>query len=248
MFPHFQLVQYCERAGAKALTAEPLNAASNLGFFAVAAVAAVRLHRAGATGIADWSLTALAALIGAGSLLFHTLATPVAMAADVIPIAVFVMGYAVIALRRFLAFGWSAVAASLCAVAMLQLALSFVRCGGGPCLEGSLPYLPALALLALSAAATRQAAPAIARRLLAASVIFAVSLVLRSLDRALCDTLVLFGKPRGTHALWHLLNAVTLALLLDALMISAGANSAIAPGRAAPHNRSPSGHADVVER
>ena len=235
MFPNLPLVQYCERAGDPALTAEPLNALSNLGFLVVAALAAGRLRRTGNGGPTEWALTALAASVGVGSLVFHTLATPWAMAADVIPISAFVLGYAVLVMRRFLGFGWAAVMASLLAVAALEAALSPIRCSGGPCLNGSVPYLPALAMLMCSAAMTKQVHPAVARRFLAAMAVFALALVLRSLDHTLCDRLTLFGKSRGTHALWHLLNAGTLALLLDAAIISAaGQLRHCTPRRAAP--------------
>lgn len=220
MFPPFLLAQYCERSGDPAFTAEPLNALSNVGFLLVAALTARRLRRLGNGRPAEWALTALAGLVGLGSLVFHTLATSWAMAADVIPIAVFVLSYSALVMRRFLGFGWRGVTAALLAVAALEAALSPIHCGGGPCLNGSLPYLPALALLLFSAIVTKQIHPAVARRLVAAMFVFALAIVLRSLDHALCEALTLFGKPRGTHALWHLLNAGTLALLLDAAMIS----------------------------
>jgi len=43
--------------------------------------------------------------------------------------------------------------------------------------------------------------------------LFALSVMLRTLDRSLCG-----GFPLGTHFLWHLLNAVLLYLLLTGLI------------------------------
>ena len=49
-----------------------------------------------------------------------------------------------------------------------------------------------------------------------AAAIFAVSITLRSLDLALCDKVVIQGRNTGTHAAWHVLNAVALFLLIRA--------------------------------
>ncbi len=52
--------------------------------------------------------------------------------------------------------------------------------------------------------------------LLWAAAIFAVSITLRSLDLALCDKVVIQGRNTGTHAAWHVLNALALFLLIRA--------------------------------
>ena len=52
--------------------------------------------------------------------------------------------------------------------------------------------------------------------LLWAAAIFAVSITLRSLDLALCDKVLIEGRKVGTHFAWHMLNALTLFLLLRA--------------------------------
>ena len=52
--------------------------------------------------------------------------------------------------------------------------------------------------------------------LLWAAAIFAISITLRSLDLALCDKVLIEGRKVGTHFAWHILNALTLFLLLRA--------------------------------
>ncbi|HRD75937.1 MAG TPA: hypothetical protein PK264_08360, partial [Hyphomicrobiaceae bacterium] len=52
-----------------------------------------------------------------------------------------------------------------------------------------------------------------ARSMLAAAGVFALSMVMRSADMSLCAS-----WRYGTHALWHLLNAATLFLLLRAVL------------------------------
>ena len=136
----------------------------------------------------------------------------------------FMFAYAAYALRRFLGFSWAAVALGLAAFAALMLAgfaapcplsmRSLVR--GDRCLNGSVGYLPALLMLAavgLHALSQRHpATPA----LIAASFIFSVSLAARTLDLELCGASRFLGQLRGTHAVWHTLNAITLGLLLIA--------------------------------
>jgi hypothetical protein len=51
---------------------------------------------------------------------------------------------------------------------------------------------------------------------LSAAAVFTISITLRSLDMALCEHMVLAGRKIGTHFSWHILNALTLFLLLRA--------------------------------
>jgi len=91
-----------------------------------------------------------------------------------------------------------------------------VRCNGGPCLNGSVGYLPAFAAMLGIGAILVIRKTGVARYVFGAALVFAVSLSLRSIDRIACDSTNLFGAPIGTHFLWHVLNAVTLYLLLHA--------------------------------
>jgi hypothetical protein len=50
----------------------------------------------------------------------------------------------------------------------------------------------------------------------AAAATFLVSLTFRSLDQRICADWVILGHRMGTHFLWHLLNSLTLFLLLTA--------------------------------
>jgi hypothetical protein len=50
-------------------------------------------------------------------------------------------------------------------------------------------------------------------------VVFLVSMTFRTLDLELCELTSLGGHLRGTHALWHALNAITLYLLLRAAIL-----------------------------
>jgi hypothetical protein len=193
---------YCERLG-PGLLAEPLNAVTNAAFV----LAAWRLQRLARSDRGLQTLAALALAIGIGSSLFHTVATGWALAADVIPILLFQLVFLMLYLRRQAGLALLP-AAGLC-LAFLLACLA-VR-GLPPLLNGSLVYAPTLAVLALLAwHQLRQEHSAL---LLAATGLFSLSLLLRSVDNALCP---LF--PIGTHLFWHLFNAEVLVLSGRALL------------------------------
>jgi Ceramidase len=200
---------YCERIG-PGFWAEPLNAVSNAAFLVAAGWGLARTRRGGQHDFPAFLLALLVAVIGVGSFLFHTLAVRWSNLADVLPITVFIYGYFFLAMRRFLGLGRLAGALAT----LLFLAASFaVAPALVPLLGGSAGYAPALlAVLGVGAAARRRGSAG-ADLLLAAGIAFAASLTLRTLDQPLCAVL-----PAGTHFLWHVLNALTLALLLAAAM------------------------------
>lgn len=210
---------YCERTD-PSFWAEPFNAVSNVGFLVAAAAAHLRLR---AQGRPDWPAFALvlaAAAVGVGSFGFHTLATRGAALLDVVPIAVFIYGYLLLALRRFLRLRMWAAAPIL----VIFAAASRLFEGAFPpgFLNGPISYVPALlAMAAVGALAPRKAQ----RAVLAAALFFAVSLVLRSVDLAVCPTI-----PLGTHFLWHGLNALVIFILLRAAIDARRVPEGAAPG------------------
>ena len=135
---------YCERVTAS-FWAEPLNALSNIAFL-IAAYAALDLwRREGKNDPVILALIAVVAVVGLGSFAFHTIATRGAMLLDVTPIGVFIYGYFLLALRRFLLLSWPVSLSSLVGFIALSLALaSYVP---REFLNGSSGYLPALAAL-----------------------------------------------------------------------------------------------------
>jgi hypothetical protein len=195
---------YCERTDAT-FWAEPANALTNAAFLIAAAAAFWSWRRAGGR---DWSILALIVVVtgvGFGSFAFHTVATRGARLADVIPIAIFIYGYLLLALRRFLHLAAGASVAIVVAYAAGAQALSLLAPPGA--LNGSIGYLPALLALVVVARAARGPPR---RGLELAVMAFTVSLSLRTIDLAACETF-----PLGTHFLWHLLNVAVLYVLLQ---------------------------------
>jgi hypothetical protein len=195
---------YCERSDAS-FWAEPLNAATNVAFLIAAGAAFLQWRRAGGRDQSALALTIIVVAVGLGSFTFHTVATRGAVLADVIPIAIFIYGYLLLALRRFLHVSPGA---SLAIVVVFAAGAQGLAALAPPrFLNGSVGYLPALVALIAVALATRDGATR--RSLAVAALVFSVSLALRTADLSVCGVL-----PIGTHFLWHVLNAAVLYLLL----------------------------------
>lgn len=225
---------YCERTDA-AFWAEPLNALSNAAFLLAALAAGLAARRNGDR--AALALALLIGVVGIGSFLFHTFAVRWSLLADVIPIAIFIHAYFLLALRRYLALGiGAAIAATLLFVGFnvgLEPALDTLT---GRSLDtltnGSIGYVPAiLALVGIGGGLLLPQGCALgpARRragfgLLGIATVFAVSLTFRTLDARLCGI-----WPPGTHFLWHLLNA---GVLCGLVVLATRYRAATAPSSA----------------
>jgi hypothetical protein len=207
---------YCERAGTAGLWAEPLNAITNLAFVVAALLLAARyggrlIERGPARTLDLLLLIGLLGAIGIGSGLWHTLPRSWTLLADVLPITLLINLFLLSFGRRVLALGWWELAGLW--AGYQAAAFGAVVALGPEALNGSAGYLPALAFLGLFWLWLRARRHPMALSTAAAALLFAVSLTLRTEDLALCPAL-----PIGTHFLWHLLNALLLYLLLDALI------------------------------
>jgi hypothetical protein len=211
---------YCERTGT-GFAAEPLNAVTNVAFLA-AAWAAHRLY-ARYPSAKDRhlirGLILLTALIGLGSLTFHTIATRWAVWLDVVPILIFMLAYLWLTLRRFV--GWPVWPTALAVSAFCAATLHVESVVPVSFLAGGAVYLPALVVL-LGVAATLRARgdPQAGRRLALAAGVFMLSVAARSADAPLCQ-----AWPIGTHFVWHVLNALLLLLLVRLAILHGAARS-----------------------
>jgi hypothetical protein len=220
---------YCERAQTIGFWAEPANALSNLGFITAAFLALKAWRHTPRPAVFELILILLTAAIGLGSFAFHTMATRFAQLADVIPIVTFMLAYAAFALDRFCGFSRIWVSVNLLSFAIAMASGASLPCHsalrhlvvGAPCLNGSVGYVPALAMLAIVSIIARAKHHPAAGKLMTAALVFSLSLVARSLDWHLCEQSILLGQQRGSHAIWHLANAATLWLLLCAALNSA---------------------------
>jgi hypothetical protein len=195
---------YCERTSA-ALWAEPVNAATNLAFLLAALV---MWQRTSGLPLARL-LCAVLGAIGLGSALFHTFANGVTAALDVGPILGFILIYLYAVTRDVLglrgAWPWAAVAAFVPYALLTAPVLAAVLPLGS-----SAGYAPIPVLVLGYAAVLWRRAPATAWGMAAGAMVLSVSLMFRTLDGPLCDVV-----PLGTHFLWHLLNGMMLAGMIE---------------------------------
>lgn len=204
---------YCERIGS-GFWEEPLNALTNVAFI-VAAIHAFGLWRR--KGAGDWPglwLIAVTASVGIGSFLFHTFANRWSLLADVLPIAVFIYSYFLLAMRRYLRLHLAVAITATALFAAFNLSFTRLWLGlfPGVTLNGSIGYIPAaLAMLLVGAGCLLAGVRDAGRALLLAALVFALSLFFRSIDSAICAS-----WPAGTHFLWHMLNALVLGVLMKA--------------------------------
>jgi len=212
---------YCERT-TPAFWAEPVNALTNLAFVLAALWGAIEARKRGITSPMVWLLIALAALIGIGSFLFHTFANRWSELADTIPIWSFVALF-VLAAMHFI--GGMPVARVLRAAGLVAIAAALViwllafgegqdqAAQAADPLNGSGQYAPAvLALVVFTLISWRRKHPG-APWIAASLGVFLLSLTARTFDRDLCGAF-----PLGTHFLWHSLNGLMIALLLQMLV------------------------------
>ena len=214
---------YCERLSPD-FWAEPVNALTNAAFVLAALWGAVTARRLGVTHPVAWLLIGLAGLIGVGSFLFHTHATVWAALADVAPIWTFVAVFVLAAMRYLMGMSPARVALVsglvIAAAVLTARLLAMTEGTGAPDapdpLNGSGQYAPALLALVVFAVLTRWRGHPSANWIAAATGVFLLSLTFRTLDRDICDAI-----PLGTHFLWHLLNGLMIALLLQMFLRTA---------------------------
>lgn len=203
---------YCERTDAS-LWSEPLNALTNLAFFAAAWFGWREARRVAAAGGSAWDLRLLAVLaagVGSGSLAFHTSGQVWAAWADGLAILAFIYVFLARYLRRVAGLGLPGIAAGLVVYYGLDRLAAMLF--PPAVLNGSGQYLAAALTLAGLAVHARPRFPAAGRWLLTAAGVFVVSLACRTADIAVCAAF-----PLGTHFLWHILNGAVLALAMGAL-------------------------------
>ena len=195
---------YCERIDAS-FWSEPLNALTNI-FFLVAAVWVLRREGLNSTARI---LALILGMIGVASFLFHSFAQAWAGALDVLFILFFTLLYLFAASKDFMGaprsialiitlgyFPFSIV------VDWLTLPLTF--------LGSTRIYMPMPILIILFSLLLYKRLPIVSRGLAVGAFILVISMLARILDVPLCQKI-----PLGTHFVWHVLNAVMLAWMIE---------------------------------
>ena len=195
---------YCERIDAS-FWSEPLNAVTN----AVFLMAAIWVLRREELNNKARALAFLLGMIGIASFLFHSVATAWAGALDVLFILLFTLLYIFAATEDFLGLPRrSALVVTLgyfpfsVVVDWLTLPLSV--------LGSTRIYIPILILITLYSLILYKKFPYLSRGLAMGALLLTISMFARSVDLPLCETI-----PTGTHFLWHVINAIMLAWMIE---------------------------------
>lgn len=201
-----QIDSYCERMSA-AYWAEPINAVTNLAFLVAALIMWRRLH--GQDAPLAQALVVILTAIGVGSFLFHTHAQVWAALADTTPILLYILVY-IFAINRDVWGLRPAFALGLTALFIPYAALMVPVFGLIPGLGSSASYAPVPLLILIYAYLLRGRAPQTAKGMAIGALILILSITFRSLDLPICGQF-----PRGTHFMWHILNATMLGWMIE---------------------------------
>ncbi len=210
---HEHIDIYCERTGPE-FWSEPVNAVTNLSFV-IAAYLAYRLWKRTPQprNAAVLALIVVGALVGIGSFLFHTVATKLAMLADIFPIIIFIhLGFGLI-LHRI--FGFGRINAVLGVLAFVGFNYAVRGVIPFSFMNGSAQYLPALVMLAIVAGIMAVRKISQAKNFAIAAAVFLLSVFFRSTDMESCATF-----PIGTHFMWHVLNGIVIYYVLRGIILA----------------------------
>ena len=195
---------YCERTDFT-FWSEPVNAVTNGAFI----FAAIWMWRRSVGVPGARLLSAILFAIGVGSFLFHTYATVWAVIMDVVPIGMFILVYLYLVHRDFVGLPlWASVLATAGFVPFAAVVVPVLN--QVPFFAISNFYWTVPILLLTYAFGLRKKLPHEARGMVIGAVILCTSITLRSLDEGLCA-----DWPMGLHFLWHILNAVMLAWMIE---------------------------------
>lgn len=211
---------YCERT-AFGFWDEPINALSNIAFLVVSLFAARIALKRSSPDIMELTVIFLAGLIGVGSFLFHTFATPVTELADILTIWTFVAAFVLLIIYRasgealLKTVRITVVSAVITGVLFWFTAEDLMtdQPNTTGVFNGSMQYAPALFALVLFAALTIIRRHPARYTISAAALAFFVALFFRTIDLEVCNTVAI-----GTHFLWHILNGLMVGLLLFTLL------------------------------
>lgn len=208
-FNQIMLQLYRERGGDPAFWAEPFNAISNASFLIAAALGLDFATRRRSLDPATLALIVLAATIGCGSFLFHTVPTIPTMWLDIIPITLFQILFLWLISRKLLSIpAWLAAL-----IVMVVVGGSYALMPFKSPLNGSLFYIPSWMAMLVFSLIWAWTSP-VERGLLALSVLFfTLAIAARSMDQDVKWSI-------GTHFLWHLLNGIVVYTALRSWVLA----------------------------
>ena len=197
---------YCERLDSS-IWAEPINAVTNFAFVLAAIIMWFRCKNL----VEGKVLAVLLFSIGYGSFLFHTFAQTWAAILDVASILIFILAYIFVANHRFLM--WSKLASVIGVILFFPYQFLLVNMLSNFQLFGSsVQYIPIAILIFIYAALLRKSEQNLSDGLFIGATVLCVSIFFRIIDEPICQVV-----STRTHFVWHILNAVMLAWMIEVL-------------------------------
>lgn len=197
---------YCERLDV-GIWAEPINAVTNFAFILAAIIMWIRCKNL----VEGRVLAFLLFSIGCGSFLFHTFAQTWAAILDVTPILIFILTYIYAANRRFLV--WSKRMSITGVILFLPYQFLVVSILSSIQFFGSsAQYVPVAILIFFYSGLLHKSKSNLSRELFVGATILSLSIFARTIDEPLCLIVSV-----GTHFIWHILNAIMLAWMIEIL-------------------------------
>jgi hypothetical protein len=197
---------YCERLDV-GIWAEPINAVTNFAFILASIIMWIRCKNL----VEGRVLAFLLFSIGCGSFLFHTFAQTWAAILDVTPILIFILTYIYAANRRFLV--WSKRMSITGVILFLPYQFLVVSILSSIHFFGSsAQYVPVAILIFFYSALLHKSKSNLSRELFVGATILSLSIFARTIDEPLCLIVSV-----GTHFIWHILNAIMLAWMIEIL-------------------------------
>lgn len=190
---------------------EPQNSLTNLVFIIGAAYAYRTWKNNNQHNVWQLTIITLAASIGLGSFIFHSIPTRATLIIDLIPIQIFSISY-------FIYVGIWHIRSSKRSIAVAALIFIVVRYAWiaimpPGALGGGITHIPALILLSSIGGYLKLRGNGLGKYVLMASVTYVLAFVVRSWDLALCSSF-----PIGVHWLWHILTGITTSTLIYGLV------------------------------
>ena len=206
--PHFSTIALIGPDGSGiGIWAEPINAVTNFAFILAAIIMWMRCKNL----VEGRVLAFLLFSIGCGSFLFHTFAQTWAAILDVTPILIFILTYIYAANRRFLV--WSKRMSITGVILFLPYQFLVVSILSSIQFFGSsAQYVPVAILIFFYSALLHKSKTNLSRELFVGATILSLSIFARTIDEPLCLIVSV-----GTHFIWHILNAIMLAWMIEIL-------------------------------
>lgn len=206
-----KLPEYCENSIENAIFDTPFNALSNLSFIFAGFALFMLAKRQDRLNYVILSLIILTFSVGIGSGLWHTFPNRLTYLLDIIPIFLFQISFIVI--YAFKILKWNKI--SIIVSTLLFAVITILLTGMPDVLNGSIAYIPTLLVLIVFGLFHYFRNFNERYILIVASVLFLISLIFRSIDLAVCNTI-----PIGTHFLWHIFNGAVLYLATKGIIFN----------------------------